>query len=220
MDFGDLQNHRTGKKAAEAARVARENSVKIQQIQDSISQQHNTAEREKNFAAGLYELSIELDEDLRILSYEPTEEASVRIAEKYLRNPIDEFLDHNNYPALEYKELANKTKEKYSQLTGDAWYKWGKDQILPLILQEAQDQAAAERKAAEEFAQEQQRKKIQTEIKLFRVFGIILMFFPVFWLFGSLAGRQFDSDSALCPFFAFLISIGLFYESYRRQFPS
>ena len=157
MDFGDLQNHRTGKKAEEAARAAQENSWQIQQLQNSISQQHAAQEREQLFNAALYELSIELDNDFRTLSFEPTEDAAERIAERYSRNPIDELLDHNNYSALEYKELASKTGATFKKLQENAWFQRGAKKVYPQI--EEENRIAQEHLRKQEQARLMQRKE-------------------------------------------------------------
>tara|TARA_Y100001960_G_scaffold289200_1_gene328876 strand:+ start:621 stop:1160 length:540 start_codon:yes stop_codon:yes gene_type:complete len=64
-----------------------------------------------------------LENDYRLLVYEPTEDAAERIANRYIKQPVDGYLDHSNYSALEYKELANKTKETYDQLLENEWFK-------------------------------------------------------------------------------------------------
>ena len=101
MDFGDLQNYNTGKNAEDAANTARSNQREINNVKNIITSLHIAQETEKKLASGLYE---------------PTEDAAERIANRYIKQPVDGYLDHSNYSALEYKELANKTKETYDQL--------------------------------------------------------------------------------------------------------
>tara|TARA_Y100000588_G_C13897920_1_gene771549 strand:- start:290 stop:688 length:399 start_codon:yes stop_codon:yes gene_type:complete len=116
MDFGDLQNYNTGKNAEDAANTARSNQREINNVKNIITSLHIAQETEKKLASGLYELTTELENDYRLLVYEPTEDAAERIANRYIKQPVDGYLDHSNYSALEYKELANKTKETYDQL--------------------------------------------------------------------------------------------------------
>ena len=138
MDLGDLANRRDNQQAREeAAAHAQQTQAGLDQIQRSLNEQHSTQKREKIHGDVLFQLSLELDEDLRVITDEPTEEAAMRIANRYLRDPIDAFIDHNNHPALEYKELANKSKATYSQLMGNEWFKWGAEEVAHLMARES-----------------------------------------------------------------------------------
>jgi len=151
MDFDDFQNYRTGKQAEDAANAAKSNQREINKLKKIITNQYEAQEREKNLASGLFQLTSELENDYRLLSYEPTEEAAEKIAKRYINQPVDEYLDHNNYSALEYKELANKTKGIYDQLLENAWFKWGADKV--------QSQIAEQNRIAREIAANQRREK-------------------------------------------------------------
>jgi hypothetical protein len=117
-------------------------------------------------ASGLFQITSELDEDLRVITDEPTEETAMRIANRYLRDPIDAFIDHNNHSALEYKELANKSKATYSQLMGNEWFKWGAGEVAHLMACEdaherkIQAQDLAERKAKGEAAEKERNERM------------------------------------------------------------
>jgi hypothetical protein len=225
MDLGDLQNYRTGEKAEEAAKAAQENSRKIQRLQDSISQQQATHEREKAMASGLYELSVELDKDFKILSDEPTEEAAERIAEKYLRNPIDEFLDHNNYPALDYKELANKTKEKFAQLTENTWFKWAATKIYPQLDKEARaaKKQREERQAARLIEEENEKKKKANVV--FTTYMILASGCVIAAIisYSSVSNDRMASDSdadffgLICPLFFFGLTAFFIWLGFRGK---
>ena len=154
MDFGDLANFNSGKKAEDAARAANEAKHENKKLRKAIQRQEAALKAEKELASGLYELTSELDNDFKTLTYEPTEESAERIANRYIRYPIDDYIDQNNHSAFEYKELANKTKETYKQLTENEWFKWGVKKAEIQIAYENEQiaiQIAQEEKEAAEF---------------------------------------------------------------------
>ena len=166
MDLGDLSNA-TGNWQAreEAAAHAQQTQAGLDRIQRSLNEQHSTQHQEKHMASGLFQLTSELDEDLRVITNEPTEEAAMRIANRYLRNPIYAFINHNNHSALEYKELAKKTAGAYQQLRKNDWFKWAEEAILSQIQQEKEIEAqnAAKRHLREELS----RKKRERSSRIF-----------------------------------------------------
>ncbi len=86
MDLGDLANARGNREAREeAAAHAQQTQAGLNQIQISLNEQHSAQELEKHLASGLFQITSELDEDLRVITDEPTEEAAIRIANRYLR---------------------------------------------------------------------------------------------------------------------------------------
>jgi len=157
MDFDDFQNYRTGKQAEDAANAAKSNQREINKLKKIITNQYEAQEREKNLASGLFQLTSELENDYRLLSYEPTEEAAEKIAKRYINQPVDEYLDHKNYSALEYKELANKTKGIYDQLLENAWFKWGADKVQSQI---AEQERIARKIAADQRANQRREKEL------------------------------------------------------------
>ena len=174
-DLGDLSNARGNRQAREeAAAHAQQTQAGLDQIQRSLNEQHSTQKREKIHGDVLFQLSLELDEDLRVITDEPTEEAAMRIANRYLRNPIDAFINHNNHKDLEYKELAHKTKGAYQQLRKNDWFKWAEGAVLSQIQQEKEIEAqnAAERHLLEEL----RRKKREL---IFRIFYPLLILLGV-----------------------------------------
>ena len=129
-----------------------------QQLNDQTDAQRKAdakAQLEKALAAQLFEFSQRLERDFHVLSYEPSEEAAIEIAKYYKsHDPIDAFINHQNHPALEYKELATKTKDIYDQLLQNGWYKWGFDKCVVQEEEERQREKLefeqkAERRAAQ-----------------------------------------------------------------------
>lgn len=174
VDFDDLQNYRTGKAAQDAADAARANAVELERLRQQLNDQTDAqrkadakAQLEKALAAQLFEFSQRLERDFHVLSYEPSEEVAIEIAKYYKsHDPIDAFINHQNHPALEYKELATKTKDIYDQLLQNGWYKWGFDKCVAQEEEERRRQLAQEQLEHEQKAERRAAQIVKAQAKL------------------------------------------------------
>ena len=133
---------------------------------------------------------------MSVLEYEPTEENSLAIANKYLRNSPEELLDPDNHSNLEYKKLATDTSDIYFRLEQNAWFKWAAARVADqMALENAEKERIQAQKDAQAKALAKALKAYKEKVSEKNSYGCLAFVLLI------IAGVIFIADlgAAMCP---------------------
>ena len=129
---------------------------RLNSLEERLRQQDSKQAEREEWQKLLYNESVRLDANIEALTTEhdigKLEQISAELAFDYETNHTEllRIFNPDNYPSLEYKELATKCADRLQTLRNLEWYEWGKKQTKQQVEQHFQNLLAInEKKKAE-----------------------------------------------------------------------
>ena len=125
---------------------------RLNSLEERLRQQDSKQAEREEWQKLLYNESVRLDANIEALTTEhdigKLEQISAELAFDYETNHTEllRIFNPDNYPSLEYKELATKCADRLQNLRNLEWYEWGKKQTKQQVEQHFQNLAAIKEK--------------------------------------------------------------------------
>tara|TARA_Y100001938_G_scaffold148043_2_gene230685 strand:+ start:818 stop:1381 length:564 start_codon:yes stop_codon:yes gene_type:complete len=134
------------------ARNQQQLKERLNSLEQKLRQQDSKQAKREEWQKLLYNESVRLDANVEALTTEhdigKLEQISAELAFDYETNHTEllRIFNPDNYPSLEYKELATKCADRLQNLRNLEWYEWGKKQTKQQVEQHFQNLAAIKEK--------------------------------------------------------------------------